>query len=664
MVVKSPNMNLKTTLSLFFILCFCFFANSQIVNKGVLKIASSTTVSFQDEYTNATTGTHVSDGNLYLNSNFVNHGVTSADDGTTYFKSATNSVLTLTGDSKKFNFYNLEIDVTAPDKKGVSVAHEFSLQVANALHFKSGDLRLVGDSHLIQIHSGSNKNTVVSGKLLIDQQGTSSPYQYDYWSSPVNNGGTFTLMGGLFDGTDAVINSFSPTAIQIGSGNPYNGVPSTIDGTGNVIEALTINKRWLYKYAKGSGAYSEWIALNASSALKPGEGYTMKGPNALTSMQNYVYYGSPNSGDYNFEVNAGDNILLGNPYPSVFNADKFLTDNTFIVEALYFWVDGGTTSHYLSDYWGGYATRNLTGGTMPSVASPLIAGVGAAGTITEPSKYVPVGKAFFLQAMSTGTISFNNTQRVFEIENAKPSVDTSKQSEENSKYPNDGNQYIRVGYRNPEGFHRQLLLGFLPHSPADLNHNKGYDALQFRTRSDDMFFVIEGNAAKRYAIQGVNSFSASMEFPIGLIISETGTHQLMIDAQENFYETVYLKDNLLNVTHNLTESKFEINLPLGQHLNRYSLVFQPTEILATEAPDLDNTLVFYNGNNQIVVTKPAHMDVKNIDVYNVVGQHILTISENLNNQSNINIPFNKSQGVYIVVLNTETSKKSTKILKY
>ncbi|OBX24724.1 putative secreted protein (Por secretion system target) [Gelidibacter algens] len=657
-------MNLKTTLSLFFIFCFCFLAKSQIVNKGVLKIGSGTIVSFQDEYTNATTGNHVSDGNFYLNNNFINHGLTSASAGTTYFKSATNSVLAITGDSQKVNFYNLEIDVTAPSKKGVSVADEFRLEVANALLFKSGDLRMVGNSQLIQVHAGANKNTVVSGKLLIDQQGTSSPYQYDYWSSPVNNGGTFSIGGGKFDGSDAAINPFNPTAIQVGSGSPYNGLPSTIDVPGNVIEALTVNKRWLYQYAKGSGAYSEWIALNASSALMPGEGYTMKGPDAVTSDQNYVFYGAPNSGDYNFPITAGENILLGNPYPSDFNAESFISDNLSVLDVLYFWVDGGTTSHYLSDYFGGYATKNLTGGTVPSVASPLIAGVGTAGNITAPTRYVPIGKAFFIEAKGTGTINFKNTQRVFEVENAKASQKNAEQSLENSKVLNDANQYIRVGYRNPEGFHRQLLLGFLPNTTADLNHNAGYDAIQFRTRADDMFFVIEGNATKRYTIQGVNRFSEAMEFPIGLIISETGTHQLMIDAQENFSDTVYLKDNVLNVTHNLTESKFDISLPLGEHLNRYSLVFQPAGTLATATPDLENTVVFYNGNNQIVVTKPSHLEVKSIDIYNVVGQHILTISENLNNQSNISIPFNKSQGVYIVVLNTETSKKSTKILKY
>ncbi|HCY80635.1 MAG TPA: ABC transporter permease, partial [Xanthomarina gelatinilytica] len=77
---------------------------------------------------------------------------------------------------------NLEIDVTAADKKGVSVANNFALQVANAVHFKSGDLRLVGEAQLIQEHAGTDNNTAVSGKLLVDQQGTVSPFQYDYWS--------------------------------------------------------------------------------------------------------------------------------------------------------------------------------------------------------------------------------------------------------------------------------------------------------------------------------------------------------------------------------------------------------------------------------------------------------------------------------------------------
>lgn len=642
-------MNLKTTLSLFFIPCFCFLANSQIINQGQFKIAASTTVYFQEDYTNATTGNHVSEGDFYLNSNFINHGITSADDGTTYFKSATNSLLTLTGDSQKVNFYNVEIDVTAPNKKGVSVAHEFSLQVANALHFKSGDLRLIGDSQLIQGHSGINTNTVVSGKLLIDQQGTSSVYQYDYWSSPVNNGGSFTLMGGLFDGTDAVKNSFDPTQILFNSGSPYNGMPSDTDVSGNVTKALTINQRWLYKYVPSPDSYSKWIKINSTTSLSPGEGYTMKGTNTASISQNYVYHGAPNNGDYNFAITSGESVLLGNPYPSALDATKFLNDNNTVTGQMTFWVDGGSTSHYLSDYLGGYAIRNLTGGTPPSIASPLISGIGNAGSVTAPTQFVPVGKGFFVDAISTGTIVFNNSQRAFKVEGSRPTAE---------------NKYIRIGFEGPEGFHRQLLLGFLPNSPADLGYNVGYDGVDTTLRKDDVFFMIDDDAAKNYMIQGVNAYSNTMEFPLGMVLSESGKQQLMLDAVENFTDLIYVKDKVLNITHNLSDSNLEINLPAGKHLDRYSLVFKPTETLSSTSTELDLTTVFYNGKQQLVVTKPMHLDIKSIDIYNVLGQHVLSYSENLNQQNKIHIPFSENQGVYLVVLNTAHSKKSTKILKY
>src|SRR5690606_25396280 len=94
-------MNYKPTLFLFFSLGICFLANAQIVNKGVLKISSGDNVTFLDEYTNTDTGNHISNGNLYLHNNFINHGETSATSGITYFKSATNNLLTLSGRSEE-----------------------------------------------------------------------------------------------------------------------------------------------------------------------------------------------------------------------------------------------------------------------------------------------------------------------------------------------------------------------------------------------------------------------------------------------------------------------------------------------------------------------------------------------------------------------------------
>jgi len=640
-------MNLKPTIMFCVLLCACFFANAQIINTGVLKISTNSNVYFEEEYTNTVAGNHVSNGNLYLNNSFINHGATSATAGTTYFKSASNNFLNLSGSAENANFYNLEIDITPEGLKGVSVADEFLVQVENALNLKSGDLRLTGEAQLIQEHSGVDANTINSGKLILDQQGTVSPFQYDYWSSPVNNGGTFSFMGGKFDGTDSSLNPFNPT--QIGFTTDREGLPSSVDGSGNVTTALSISSRWLYKYARESGAYSEWIRLNSGSILNPGEGYTMKGANASGPEQNYVFYGAPNNGDYTFPITVGQEILLGNPYPSALDATKFITDNDGVLEALYFWVDGGSTSHILSDYLGGYSIRNKTGGSIPSIPSPLISGIGTSGTVGIPSQYVPVGKGFFIKSIGSGDIIFNNSQRFFKLEEARLNVN---------------DKYIRIGYEDPEGFHRQLLLGFMPDSSADLNYNPGYDAIQMMSRDDDMFFIIEEDETKRYAIQGVDGFSEFLEFPIGLVISETGSHHLMLDDVENFEETIYLKDNVLDTTYNLTEADFEINLPAGFYSDRFSIVFQPAETLSTPEVELDKTLVFYNGQNQIVVSNPNNLEITGVEIYNILGQHILSVTKNLTNQNKVLIPFNESTGVYMVVLKTNNAQKSTKILKY
>lgn len=65
---------------------------SQIVNEGIIKIMPSTFVYFGDEYTNKNSGIHNNEGDLNLNSNFINNGLTTAAAGITRFNSAINSI--------------------------------------------------------------------------------------------------------------------------------------------------------------------------------------------------------------------------------------------------------------------------------------------------------------------------------------------------------------------------------------------------------------------------------------------------------------------------------------------------------------------------------------------------------------------------------------------
>ena len=271
---------------------------SQIVNQGNLKILASTDVYFGNSYTNS--GTHANNGNLYLTGHFTNNGTSVLPvSGKTVFKGSQNQQLS--GSTGEVNFYNLELDNSA----GLGVADGFGLKVVNSVALTTGDLRLEGEAQLLQVNDVANTGT---GKLLRDQQGISSNKGYNYWSSPVNNGGTFTINDGLLNGTDP--NSPVPFSFTAG-----------FDGS-----AGTISERWLYTYPFGINGYNGWVKINKSSPIAPGFGFIMKGTGVKN--QNYVFKGLPNNGTYTFtNVAIGQEVLLGNPYPSALDINKFIDDN-------------------------------------------------------------------------------------------------------------------------------------------------------------------------------------------------------------------------------------------------------------------------------------------------------------------------------------------------
>ena len=225
------------------------------------------------------------------------------------------------------------------------------------------------------------------------------------------------------------------------------------------------------------------------------------------------------------------------------------------------------------------------------------------------------------------------------------------------------NSIVRIGYEDPEGFHRQLVLGFMPNTTADLNYNLAYDALMFGTREDDLYFIIEHDLEKKFVIQGVGAFDESYEFPIGLKITEEGNHTIMLDGVENFSNPVYIKDNLLNVTYNLSQSNFEPNLPTGVYSDRFQLVFQPQSTLDISEFERNDINVYYDGNNNIIINNQNSIRLTKVSIYNIIGQNILQLNNSSFGDNKISIPFRKKEGVYLVKIESEIGVGTFKILK-
>ncbi len=409
-----------------------------------------------------------------------------------------------------------------------------------------GKIDLVGKSQLVQTIN-SDLEVTSSGSIERDQQGQSNKFNYNYWSSPVgalsttSNNNPYTVDSVMKDGTD-------PNNIK-----NITWVP-TYDGA--ATNPITLSSYWIFKFQNVSPVYANWAKIGQTGSLSAGQGFTLKGSAAGTATQNYTFVGKPNSGAISSPIAANNSNLSGNPYPSALDANAFINDNlTSTTGTLYFWEHYSTnSSHILVQYQGGYATRNLVGGTAPVAPS----GISTSGSSSRvPGRYIPVGQGFFVNGSATGgTISFNNGQRAFIKENdavnsnplfrqtATSIVDNQFNNKQDAVPAETEFTKIRLGFDSANNFHRQLLLGFMD-DKATSGIDTGYDATLLDIQSNDMYFL---NTNAKLVIQGDSYFNTSSVFPLGVKTAAEGKVKFTLDAIEKLDENqnVYIYDNVTN----------------------------------------------------------------------------------------------------------------------
>ena len=541
----------------------------------------------------------------------------------------------------------------------------------------NGKIDLEGESQLIQ-SKNSDLSVGVSGVLERDQQGTKDLFTYNYWSSPVGftstinplhplnpNNYSYTLNNNIFrDGT----NSATPANISFVGG--YDG---------SVGPPISIANYWIWKYGNlPSDTYSAWQHVRNTGTIKAGEGFTMKGiantAGNLALEQNYVYQGKPNNGDISLDLSINNDYLVGNPYASAIDADQFILDNGPVIDytdpgglpetdplisgTLYFWEHWGGGSHVLAEYQGGYGTYNLSGGTPAAAWGTPDPDVAQTGTGTKvPGRYIAVGQGFFVTGESTGTIKFNNNQRVFQKEGSSSSVYIRQATTENNT---DSRMKIRLGFNSVNTIHRQLLL--TEDSRATLGIDWGFDGLQYQNQMDDMYWLLED---EKYTIQGIDSFSESTIIPIGVHTIDAGLNNIIIDILENIPNDlqIYLHDKALDIYHNLRNNKYEIYLEAGEYLDRFELTFS-NQSLSVEGNELLNELqaAYINSSESIMIQNPKMINIKSAELLNTIGQSIYQFDD-IKTELITEIKTNKlSVGTYIIKLQTEIGVINKKVL--
>lgn len=543
---------------------------------------------------------------------------------------------------------------------GLTVSHLLKLD---------GKIDLEGQSQLVQ-GLGSDLDPTSSGTLEKDQQGTADVHTYNYWSSPVGDTNTTTNN-----------NSYSVTDVMYDGVNPINFSNSGYDGADG--STITIADYWIWKFAnQPDDDYSAWQHVRRNGTLLTGEGFTMKGPGSgtIVDQQNYVFLGKPNNGDVNITLNAGNDYLVGNPYPSAISANTFITDNGLTITGdgtdplisgtLYFWEHWGGGSHNLADYQGGYATYNFSGGAPAPSLGTNDPDVGTGGTPTKtPGEYIPVSQGFFVVGETTGTINFNNGQRIYKKEKflgtdssvfVRSSGETA--SSINEDEATDERMKFRIGFNSINTIHRQLLLTI--DDATTTGYDWAYDAKIYDDQMDDLFWMIDN---EKYTIQGSNEVEPESMYPLGIKSDNDGINSITIDGLENVPDTIgiFIHDLENDMYHDLRAGDFEFVLPAGEHLNKFELTFSDAnaDALGVDDAALNTIDTFYNLETEsIALYNPNFVHVKSIELYNLLGQQVAQINDISELDYSEYKVKNLSSGTYILKIDTLSGLLSKKVL--
>jgi hypothetical protein len=533
----------------------------------------------------------------------------------------------------------------------LNISTNNTITVQNNVRVNSGGIfQIENNGSLVQLddvvnasgfYSGGNTGNITYKRTAGTSTNPIRFSDYVYWSSPVAG----QTIGSIYS---------TPTPGSIYKWNPLAPNSNSTITTGN------------------------WVG--ASGLMETGKGYIVRGSNSSSFAAAPIpatFTGVPNNGIIPFTISRGnytgpditqnnqtftkltDNYnLLGNPYPSSISCYKFLTNNSAVLTgAAYIWTHGTPISNtnpspYYQNYTDNYNPNdyipyNLTG-------SPALTGA--------DDYYIGAGQGFFVTMRddtsisgSSATVNFRNSFRDMSYGNATginffKTTNTTVSDQDTLEF-----NRIWLDFAKENQPSVRTMFGYV--TGATMQKDNLHDAvadsgnyLKIYTLVDNENFVIQGRALP---------FDLNDEVSIGINAPLQGNYTIAIVAVDGLFnnQNIYLKDNLLNITHNLKVSPYNFTTQSGEFNYRFKIVYI-SNALGINNPNEINTFAMIFNNTIRVESSEL---IKEITVYDIAGKLINTYL--LNEYKNqFTGPFNYANGVYIAKITLENNMVVSKKL--
>ncbi|PIA78773.1 hypothetical protein BFR04_04355 [Gaetbulibacter sp. 4G1] len=508
----------------------------------------------------------------------------------------------------------------------LTVSNDRYVEVENDVLVDDGELRVTTQGNFVQNDaSGTFTVNPPSGTASVNKVTATKQnwLYYTYWSSPV----TGETIADAFPNTDGDRRFWFNAANYLDEHTvgTTNGIPDDVDDN---------NDDW--NYALGGAIMDPGVGYAAASGrfgLYPG-----------TDSANFI--GPFNTGDvstgisYDVRNTLGSWNFIGNPYPSAIDFIAFQQANSTVIDgAAYFWSQSSPPLNTNP----GNQVNNFNQNDYATFTVGSGGAAGASGII--PTQYIPSAQGFFIAGLSNGNATFTNAIRMADGTSNNQFFKNANSKKNASIVDNK----IWVNLTSDNGIFNQVLMAYVDGATSG-NDGMSYDApkvlasesaiLYSKIENSDKIFVIQGKAPSDLNENEIIDlgFKTSIDVPTSYTLS-------IAQLQGNFLNNnpVYLKDNLLDKTHNLSDSDYTFTSEVGEFNNRFKIVFTDKALSTDDINSNGNSLTIIElNNNQVNFKTPNGLGIKAVTIYDLLGRQLYNFKGKNNNSETYELSSLKS----------------------
>ena len=367
---------------------------------------------------------------------------------------------------------------------------------------------------------------------------------------------------------------------------------------------------------------------------------------AATDFINLTFSGTTNNGTINVPISRLDSAptgalshnLLGNPYPSAIDADKFLTLNTNVDGVIYIW----TAATAPSGAAGSYSQADYISYTRLGTAD-------AAPILNTFTGSIASGQGFKVRSLVTsGTATFNNCMRLITGNNQffRPANQA-------------GIDRFKLNLTGNNGVFSQILIGYTPETT--LGYDRMFDAGRNSVATIQLYSMLD-NTTEKLAINARPPFTLIDKVALGIRKNNTNPAALTLTLAnlEGVFTSnaikIYLFDKIANTYHNLKNSSITFTASDLIIENRYEIVYQNESDLSNPTFTMPESLITLNYD---VFKASSSESISEIIIFDLTGRIVEKYKVNKNNFESI---FSHEESVYIAKLIFENGATETKKL--